>query len=153
MKTVALVVLLSLGIAAGSILSEGKIMPQWTSLTSGRLADEEGSRSFIGATGWLNTEPLSAQGLSGKVVLVEFWTYSCINWIRIQPYVRAWADKYKDHGLVVVGVHTPEFSFEKNVDSIKWAAKELRVDYPIAIDSALFLRYRRPPSPSAFRRR
>jgi thiol-disulfide isomerase/thioredoxin len=135
MKTAALVLLLALGIAAGSVLSGGKIMPEWTSFASERLADDRGSPSFIGATGWLNTDPLSAADLRGKVVLVEFWTYSCINWLRIQPYVRAWADKYKDHGLVVVGTHTPEFSFEKNVDNIKWATKALRVDYPIAIDS------------------
>jgi thiol-disulfide isomerase/thioredoxin len=135
MKTAALVLLLALGIAAGSVLSGGKIMPEWTSFASERLADDRGSPSLIGATGWLNTDPLSAADLRGKVVLVEFWTYSCINWLRIQPYVRAWADKYKEHGPVVVGAHTPEFSFEKNVDNIKWAAKTLRVDYPIAIDS------------------
>ena len=80
-------------------------------------------------------KPLTAADLSGKVVLVDFWTYSCINWLRTEPYVRAWAEKYKDQGLVVIGVHTPEFGFEKNLDNIRWAAKNYQVDYPIAIDS------------------
>src|SRR5512144_1047056 len=75
--------------------------------------------SLAGATSWLNAEPLTPAALRGKVVLVDFWTYTCINWQRTQPYVRAWAEKYKDRGLVVVGVHTPEFDFEKNVDNIR----------------------------------
>ena len=91
--------------------------------------------SLAGATGWLNSPPLTTDGLRGKVVLIEFWTYSCINWLRTLPYVRAWAEKYKDQGLVVIGVHTPEFEFEKNVDNIRWAAKDMRIGYPIAIDS------------------
>jgi thiol-disulfide isomerase/thioredoxin len=91
--------------------------------------------SLSGATGWLNSPPLTAAGLRGKVVLVDIWTYTCINWLRTLPYVRAWAEKYKDHGLVVIGVHTPEFAFEKNVDNVRRAAKDMRVDYPIAIDS------------------
>ena len=91
--------------------------------------------SLGGATGWLNSPPLTAAGLRGKVVLIDFWTYSCINWRRSLPYVRAWAEKYKDQGLVVIGVHTPEFDFEKNVDNVRWAAKDMRIDYPIAIDS------------------
>ena len=78
---------------------------------------------------------MTAAGLRGKVVLVEFWTYTCINWLRTLPYVRAWAEKYKDRGLVVIGVHSPEFEFEKNVDRVRWAAKDMKVDYPIAIDS------------------
>ena len=90
---------------------------------------------FDGATGWLNSPPLSPEGLRGKVVLVDFWTYTCINWLRTLAYVRAWAEKYKADGLVVVGVHTPEFPFERNVDNITWAAKDMNVRYPIAIDS------------------
>jgi thiol-disulfide isomerase/thioredoxin len=90
---------------------------------------------FDGATGWLNSPPLTAGGLRGKVVLVQFWTYTCINWLRTEPYVRAWAERYGDHGLVVVGVHAPEFEFEKDVANVRRSAKELRVDYPIAIDS------------------
>jgi len=91
--------------------------------------------SLGSATEWLNSQPLTADGLRGKVVLVQFWTYSCINWLRTLPYIRAWAEKYKDKGLVVIGVHSPEFGFERNVDNVRWAAKDMRVDYPIAIDS------------------
>ena len=91
--------------------------------------------SFDGATEWLNSEPLTSDGLRGNVVLVQFWTYSCINWLRTLPYVRAWAEKYADHGLVTIGVHSPEFAFEKNVDDVRRAAQDMHVDYPIAIDS------------------
>ena len=94
----------------------------------GRLA------SFDGATGWLNSEPLTPQGLRGRVVLVDFWTYTCINWLRTLPYVRAWAEKYRD-GLTVVGVHTPEFGFERNLDNIVAQSRTFGVDYPVAIDS------------------
>jgi thiol-disulfide isomerase/thioredoxin len=87
-----------------------------------------------GATGWLNSEPLTPVSLRGKVVLVDFWTYTCINWLRTLGYVRAWAEKYEDQGLVVVGVHTPEFPFEKDPDNVRWAAKEMRVEYPVALD-------------------
>lgn len=91
--------------------------------------------SFAGATGWLNSEPLTPEGLRGKVVLVDFWTYTCINWLRTLPYVRAWDEKYADAGLTVIGVHTPEFDFEHNVDNIVAQAKALNVTYPIAVDS------------------
>ena len=87
------------------------------------------------ASEWLNSPELTTTGLRGKVVVVEFWTYSCINWLRTLPYVRAWADKYKDQGLVVIGVHSPEFGFEKDVDNVRRATKDLGVDFPIAIDS------------------
>jgi thiol-disulfide isomerase/thioredoxin len=90
---------------------------------------------FDGATGWLNSVPLTTADLDGKVVLVDFWTYTCINWLRTVGYVRAWAEKYRDQGLVVVGVHTPEFPFERDVDNVRWAAKDMRVEYPIALDS------------------
>ena len=91
--------------------------------------------SLAGATEWLNSPPLTAAGLRGKVVLIDVWTYTCINWLRTLPYVRAWAEKYKDQGLVVIGVHSPEFAFEHNVDNVRRAAKDMRVDYPIAIDN------------------
>ncbi len=91
--------------------------------------------SLEGATGWLNSTPLTPAGLRGKVVAVEFCTYTCINWIRSLPYIRAWAETYEDKGLVVIGVHTPEFSFEKDVDNIRRALAEMRVGYPIAVDS------------------
>jgi len=106
-----------------------------------RLADEEVAlgvegrlASFEGATGWLNSDPLTPEGLRGRVVLVDFWTYTCVNWLRTLPYVRAWADKYRK-GLTIVGVHTPEFGFERNVENVTARARDFGVDYPIALDS------------------
>jgi thiol-disulfide isomerase/thioredoxin len=96
----------------------------------------EGELPSLGsATEWLNSPPLTAAGLRGSVVLVDFWTYTCINWLRTLPYLRAWTQKYKDHGLVVIGVHTPEFDFEHDLDNVRRAATDLRVNYPIAIDN------------------
>jgi thiol-disulfide isomerase/thioredoxin len=91
--------------------------------------------SLSGATGWLNSPPLTAAGLRGSVVLVDFWTYTCINWLRQLPYLRAWAERYQDHGLVVIGVHTPEFEVEHDLDNLRRAATDLRVDYPIVVDN------------------
>jgi len=91
--------------------------------------------SLDGATAWINSAPLSAAALRGKVVLVDFWTYSCINCIRALPYVRAWADKYHDHGLVILGVHAPEFAFEKDLGNVQRAVKDLGVNYPVALDN------------------
>jgi thiol-disulfide isomerase/thioredoxin len=87
------------------------------------------------ATEWLNSAPLTAAGLRGKVVLINFWTYTCINWLRSLPYVRAWAQRYEDQGLVVIGVHSPEFSFEHDLGNVRRAAREMRVGYPVAIDN------------------
>jgi thiol-disulfide isomerase/thioredoxin len=91
--------------------------------------------SLAGATEWLNSPPLTPAGLRGRVVLVDFWTYTCINWLRTLPYLRAWAAKYRDHGLVVLGVHTPEFDVEHDLDNVRRAVKDLRVDYPVAVDN------------------
>jgi thiol-disulfide isomerase/thioredoxin len=91
--------------------------------------------SFERADAWLNSPPLTAASLRGKVVLIDFWTYTCINWLRTAPYTRAWADKYRDQGLVVIGVHAPEFSFEKDLNNVRWAVKDMRVDYPVAVDN------------------
>ena len=91
--------------------------------------------SLSGATEWLNSQPLSAAGLRGNVVLISFWTYTCINWLRSLPYVRAWAEKYRDQGLIVIGVHTPEFAFEHDIENVRRAAQDMRVEYPIAVDS------------------
>ena len=102
---------------------------------SARLPVEGELPSFDGATGWLNSPPLTPPGMRGKVVLVNFWTYTCINWLRQLPYVRAWAGKYAGQGLVVIGVHTPEFGFEHNGDNVRRAAQDMRVDYPVAIDN------------------
>ncbi|GLK49886.1 cytochrome C biogenesis protein DipZ [Brevundimonas intermedia] len=91
--------------------------------------------AFTGATTWINSPPLTPQQLRGKVVVVDFWTYSCINCLRALPYVRAWAEKYKDQGLVVIGVHTPEFAFEKSETNVRDAVRRLGVDYPVAMDN------------------
>jgi len=102
---------------------------------TGPLSVEGGLPALDGAVEWLNSPPLTKQGLRGKVVLIDFWTYSCINCLRAIPYVRAWAQKYKDQGLVVIGIHTPEFAFERNADNVKRAVRDLKIDYPVAIDS------------------
>jgi thiol-disulfide isomerase/thioredoxin len=94
-----------------------------------------GTDYFAGATEWLNSQPLTTPGLRGKVVLVDFCTYTCVNWLRTLPYVRAWAEKYTSHGLVLIGVHTPEFAFEKNGHNVRWALKNMRVTYPVAMDN------------------
>jgi thiol-disulfide isomerase/thioredoxin len=88
-----------------------------------------------GATGWINSKPLTAKQLKGKVVLVDFWAYSCINCIRAIPYIRAWADRYKDSGLVVIGVHTPEFEFEGQFPNVQKAVQKFGITYPVALDS------------------
>jgi len=116
-------------------LAEDQRMAQQMTAAAVQLPIEGQLPSLGGATGWLNSPPLTAASLRGKVVLIDVWTYTCINWLRTLPYVRAWAEKYKDQGLVVIGVHSPEFEFEKNVDNVRRAAKDMRVDYPIAIDS------------------
>jgi thiol-disulfide isomerase/thioredoxin len=91
--------------------------------------------SLGGATGWLNSEPLGPAELRGHVVLVNFWTLTCINWLRQEPYVRAWSQAYRDDGLVVIGVHTPEFSFEHEIDRVRQATNERGIDYPVALDN------------------
>jgi thiol-disulfide isomerase/thioredoxin len=91
--------------------------------------------SLARANEWVNSPPLTPEALRGKVVLVNFWTYTCINWRRQLPYVQAWAEKYKDQGLVVIGVHAPEFEFEKNIGNVRWAVKDLKIDYPVAVDN------------------
>jgi thiol-disulfide isomerase/thioredoxin len=90
---------------------------------------------LTGATEWLGSPPLTPAGLRGSVVLVDFWTYTCINWLRTLPYLRAWAERYRDRGLVVIGVHTPEFTFEHDLDNVRRAVKDLRVDYPVVVDN------------------
>ncbi len=106
-----------------------------TALKLDALPVEGQMPALSGATAWLNSPPLTTEQLKGKVVLVDFWTYSCINCLRTLPYVRAWAEKYKDQGLVVIGVHTPEFAFEKNIDNVKKAVADLKVGYPVALDN------------------
>ncbi len=91
--------------------------------------------SLDGATAWLNSPPLKSEELRGKVVAVDFWTYTCINWLRTLPYLRAWNEKYRDHGLVVIGAHTPEFPFEHDIENVRRAVKEMQVTYPVAVDN------------------
>jgi thiol-disulfide isomerase/thioredoxin len=91
--------------------------------------------SFGGATGWLNSEPLGPAELHGHVILVNFWTLTCINWLRQEPYVRAWSQSYRDDGLIVIGVHTPEFSFEHEIENLRRATKAREIDYAVAVDN------------------
>jgi thiol-disulfide isomerase/thioredoxin len=109
--------------------------PAGLHVASARLPDEGELPSLDGATGWLNSPPLTAAGLRGKVVLAGFWTYTCINWLRQLPYLRAWAGKYSGHGLVVIGVHTPEFSFEHDAGNVRQAVQDMRITYPVATDN------------------
>ena len=91
--------------------------------------------SFSGATAWLNSDPLTPEGLRGKVIVADFCTYTCINWLRSLPYVRAWDERYRSDGLVTIGIHTPEFSFERDLDNIRPALEEMRVTYPVVVDN------------------
>ncbi|AIY39460.1 DipZ protein [Collimonas arenae] len=102
---------------------------------TGDVASEGDLPSLAGATAWLNSEPLTPQALRGKVVLIDFWTYSCINCLRTLPYVKSWSEKYKDAGLVVIGVHAPEFAFEKELKNVQHAVQDLGVTYPVALDN------------------
>jgi thiol-disulfide isomerase/thioredoxin len=130
--SVAAVVVAAIGLAVG--LGAGPRNPT-SAPAAARLPVEGEMPSLAGATEWINSPPLTPAGLRGKVVLVDIWTYTCINWLRTEPYIRAWAEKYKDQGLVVIGVHSPEFLFEKDVANVRRSAKQMRIDYPIAVDS------------------
>ena len=126
---------LALACAIGATLADVQHKVQLVTPAAAQFSIERKLPSIDGAIEWLNSPPLTTAGLRGRVVLIDFWTYTCVNWRRTLPYVRAWAERYKDRGLVVIGVHTPEFDVEKDVESIRQAAKEMRIDYPIAIDS------------------
>jgi thiol-disulfide isomerase/thioredoxin len=117
------------------ILNGDTIMAQQSKPAATAAPIEGRMPPFDGATGWLNSPALTREALRGKVVVVEFWTYTCINWLRTLAHVRAWAEKYKDRGLVVIGVHSPEFSFERDVDNVRSATKAMKILYPVAIDS------------------
>src|SRR6266567_2248715 len=116
-------------------MAEDSSEGQQVTPTAIRLSFEAEMPSLGGATAWLNSPPLSVADLRGKVVLIDFWTYTCINWLRTLPYVRAWAEKYKDRGLVVIGVHSPEFPFEHDIENVRRAAKDMRIEYPVGTDS------------------
>jgi thiol-disulfide isomerase/thioredoxin len=149
MKTSKLLVAAILAIAIGAPIaafvkelnvqqpttSTGIRVPFLHGSTDAPIASQSELASLARADEWLNTPPLTAEALRGKVVLVDFWTYTCINWLRTLPYVRAWADKYRDQGLVVIGVHAPEFAFEKDLNNVRRAVKDLGVGYPVAVDS------------------
>ena len=107
----------------------------YTKISAQDLPIEGIAPDLSGAVQWLNSDPLTLQGLKGKVVLVEFWTYSCINCLNVLPHVKVWADKYKDKGLVVIGVHTPEFAYEKDLGNVRNALKDLGITFPVAVDS------------------
>jgi thiol-disulfide isomerase/thioredoxin len=104
-------------------------------LLTAPMPDQAELASLERANEWLNSPPLTAPALRGKVVLIDFWTYTCINWLRTLPYVRAWDEKYRNQGLVVIGVHASEFAFEKNINNVRWAVQEMRVGYPVAVDN------------------
>ena len=133
----ALIALLLAGVigAPSDTVTEDGSMGEQMTPPAVRLPIDDELPSFAGATTWLNSPPLSPAGLRGKVVLVQFWTYTCINWLRTVPYVRAWAEKYKDQGLVVLGVGTPEFEFEHDLDNVGRAVKDMEITWPVAVDN------------------
>jgi len=118
----------------GAAGEDGRKMHRMTAAPV-RASNTEGLAGLGSATAWINSPPLRAAELRGKVVLVDIWTYTCVNWLRTLPYVRAWAAKYKDAGLVVIGVHSPEFPFEKEVENVRRAVKAMDIVYPVAVDS------------------
>jgi thiol-disulfide isomerase/thioredoxin len=130
----AILAVAAIGVAIET-LAEDKHMAQQLAPAGTRSPIESELSSLEQANEWLDSPPLTAASLRGKVVLIDFWTYTCINWLRSLPYVRAWAEKYGDQGLVVIGVHTPEFPFEHDIDNVRRAAQDMRLNYPIAIDN------------------
>lgn len=117
------------------ITSKQTELPLLRGLSATAVVGQSKLASIESADEWINSPPLTASALRGKVVLIDFWTYTCINWLRTLPYVRALEKKYRDQGLVVIGVHSPEFSFEKDLNNVRRAAKDLTVDFPIAVDN------------------
>jgi thiol-disulfide isomerase/thioredoxin len=116
--------------------SPGVLAPFLDRFSPGASVSQAELASLERADQWLNAEPLTPEALRGKVVLVNFWTYTCINWRRQLPYVRSWAEKYKDQGLVVIGVHAPEFEFEKDPANVRWAVNDMEIGYPVAVDNS-----------------
>jgi len=127
----------SLIVALGSCLVAASCTPSGLAQTATEGGDSAAPRAaeFKGIDHWINSEPLTIAQLRGKVVLVEFWTYTCINCIHVAPYVKQWHQRYKDQGLVVVGVHTPEFDEEKVFDNVRDAVQRFGIDYPVAQDN------------------
>jgi thiol-disulfide isomerase/thioredoxin len=138
MKANPLLLAAMLGCAVGALvvsLPEEKSVAQQITGVATRLRTEGDLPSLGGATLWLNSPPLTAEGLRGKVVLVDFGTYTCINWLRSFPYTRAWGEKYGDQGLVVISIHAPEFGFEKDLDNVRRAVKAMGIEHPVAVDN------------------
>jgi len=131
---IAAILMSAVGASTGAFAANNST-PHQIGPTAVQLPSEGDVPSLAGATAWLNSRPLTPATLRGRVVLIDFWTYTCINWRRSFPYVRAWAEKYRDQGLVVVGVHTPEFGFEKGLDNVRQAVKDIGITYPVAVDS------------------
>lgn len=129
------IVALGLAAAAAALSGTGVGTPLAEAQEPPSIVGSSPLHSLSEATGWINSSPLTAKQLKGKVVLVDFWDYSCINCIRTVPYIRAWAEKYKDSGLVVIGVHTPEFDFEKQLPNVQKAVQKFGITYPVALDS------------------
>ena len=142
---IAAVLIIAIGAPIAGFVKDVKMFQPETSrglpapILQGAAFAETGGQSELAslerANEWLNSPALTPASLRGKVVLIDFWTYTCINWLRTAPYVRAWAEKYKDQGLVVIGVHAPEFEFEKNIDNVRWANRTMRINYPVAVDN------------------
>ena len=134
-KLVLAAILACAGMASTAALAEDKslmhkMMPAKEMPAKAQSGNDGVLSSLSSATEWLNSPPLTAASLRGKVVLIDVWTYTCINWLRTLSYVRAWAEKYKDQGLVVIGVHAPEFPFERNLDNVRRAVQAMRPDLP-----------------------
>lgn len=142
---IAVALAASFGAPAAGILNEaeaqvisstGMRIPYPHTMPIGLFGRQSELASLDHADAWLNGSALTPEALRGKVVLINFWTYSCINWRRQLPYLRTWHEKYKDQGLVVIGVHAPEFEFEKSLANVGWATKDMRIDYPVAVDNS-----------------
>src|SRR2546421_5911947 len=139
------VLAIAIGAPIAGIIAESNVQQPTTTpavrvpflhgFSNAQSAGQSELASLDRADEWLNSPPLTASDLRGKVVVVDFWTHTCINWLRTLPYVRAWVDKYRDQGLVVIGVHAPEFAFEKDINNVRRAVEDMRIDYPVAVDS------------------
>ncbi|PMS38148.1 cytochrome oxidase Cu insertion factor (SCO1/SenC/PrrC family) [Trinickia symbiotica] len=125
----------ALAAAAVAVAIAAAVATAGGTATAGQAGNGKTAPEFTGIDNWINSPPLTQQQLRGKVVLVDFWTYSCINCIHTLPYVKTWYQKYKDQGLVVVGVHTPEYPFERSTDNVKTAIKRFGIEYPVAQDN------------------
>jgi thiol-disulfide isomerase/thioredoxin len=135
LKTITIVALFAVAVASSAAAIASLVASPTASATASPVRTGHTAPEFTGIDKWLNSDPLTLQQLRGKVVLVDFWTYTCINCIDVLPYVKSWNQKYKDQGLVVVGVHTPEYPFERDTDNVQTAIKRLGITFPVAQDN------------------